>query len=89
MGRIVHIGKSASLRRTTSHPSTEAFPGSGDTKFQHVEAAELHYTRAVKQFFDWRDEHRLGLADVEAITLATYIEELGTKTSKPTVKPVV
>jgi len=49
----------------------------------------LHYTRAVKQFFDWCDEHRLGLADIEAITLATYIEELGTKTSKPTVKPVV
>jgi len=57
--------------------------------FQHVEAAELHYPRAVRQFFDWCDERRLELADIEAITLVTYIEELGTKTSKPTVKPVV
>ena len=40
---------------------------------------------AVKHFFDWCDEHRLQLADIEAITVATYIEQLGTKTSKPTV----
>src|SRR5215471_131150 len=61
------------LAPANDHPSTEAFPESGDTKFQHVEAAELHYTRAVKQFFDWCDERRLELADIEAITLATYI----------------
>ena len=49
----------------------------------------MAYAAAVRQFFDWCDERRLELAYIEAITLATYIEELGTKTSKPTVKPVV
>jgi integrase/recombinase XerD len=46
----------------------------------------MAYARAVKQFFDWCDERRLKLADIGAITVATYIEQLGTKTSKPTVK---
>ena len=46
----------------------------------------MAYARAVKQFFDWCDERRLELADIEAISVATYIEQLGTKTSKPTVK---
>ena len=46
----------------------------------------MAYARAVKQFFDWCDERRLKLADIEAITVATYVEQLGTKTSKPTVK---
>jgi integrase/recombinase XerD len=46
----------------------------------------MAYVRAVKQFFDWCDECRLKLADIEAITIATYIEQLGRKTSKPTVK---
>ncbi|HKU28115.1 MAG TPA: tyrosine-type recombinase/integrase [Candidatus Sulfotelmatobacter sp.] len=46
----------------------------------------MAYARAVKQFFDWCDDRRLELADIEAITVATYIEQLGTKTSKPTVK---
>jgi site-specific recombinase XerD len=44
------------------------------------------YARAVKQFFDWCDERRLQLKDIEAITVAVYIEQLGTEQSKPTVK---
>jgi integrase/recombinase XerD len=46
----------------------------------------MAYARAVKQFFDWCDERRLELADIEAISVATYIEQLGTTASKPTVK---
>jgi hypothetical protein len=46
----------------------------------------MAYARAVKQFFDWCDDRQLELADIEAITVATYIEQLGTKASKPTVK---
>jgi integrase/recombinase XerD len=46
----------------------------------------MAYARAVKQFFDWCDERQLQLADIEAISVATYIEQLGTKASKPTVK---
>ncbi len=42
---------------------------------------------AVKQFFDWCDEHRLELHEIEAITVAAYIEQLGNQASKPTVKP--
>ncbi len=40
----------------------------------------------MKQFFDWCDERRPKLADMEAITAATYIEQLSTHASKPTVK---
>jgi site-specific recombinase XerD len=46
----------------------------------------MAYARAVKQFFDWCDERRLKLGDIEAISVATYIEQLGTTASKPTVK---
>jgi site-specific recombinase XerD len=46
----------------------------------------MAYARAVKQFFDWCDDRQLGLADIEAISVATYIEQLGTTVSKPTVK---
>ncbi len=46
----------------------------------------MAYARAVKQFFDWCDDRQLELADIEAISVATYIEQLGTMTSKPTVK---
>ena len=31
----------------------------------------MAYARAVKQFFDWCDERRLHLMDIEAISLAT------------------
>jgi hypothetical protein len=43
----------------------------------------MAYARAVKQFFDWCDERRLELMDVEAISVATYIEQLGRTASKP------
>ena len=44
------------------------------------------YARAVKQFFDWTDKRHLELREIEAITVAAYIEQLGTTLSKPTVK---
>ena len=47
----------------------------------------IAYARAVKQFSDWCDERRLRLTDIEAISVATYIEQLGNTASKPTVKP--
>ena len=46
----------------------------------------MAYARAVKQFFDWCDERRLELHQIEAITVAAYVEQLGSKASKPTVK---
>src|ERR1700746_752227 len=46
----------------------------------------MAYARAVKQFFDWCEERRLKLGDIEAISVATYIEQLATTASKPTVK---
>lgn len=44
------------------------------------------YARAVKCFFDWCDESRLELHDIEAITVAAYVEQLGGALAKPTVK---
>src|ERR1700737_3814717 len=44
------------------------------------------YARAVKQFFDWTEKRRLELQEIEAITVAAYIEQLGATVSKPTVK---
>src|SRR5215468_9341424 len=46
----------------------------------------MAYARAVKQFFDWCDDRRLKMDEIEAISVATYIEQLGTTVSKPTVK---
>jgi hypothetical protein len=46
----------------------------------------MAYARAVKQFFDWCDEHRLELHEIEGVTVAAYIEQLGNQASKPTVK---
>jgi site-specific recombinase XerD len=46
----------------------------------------MAYARAVKQFFDWCEDHRLGLEDIEPIAIAAYIEELGSAMSKPSVK---
>jgi hypothetical protein len=43
-------------------------------------------TRAVKQFLEWCDERQFKLAVIEAITVATYIERLGTRASKLTIK---
>jgi hypothetical protein len=33
--------------------------------------------RAVKYFFDWCQDQRLGLDDIEPIAIAAYIEQLG------------
>jgi site-specific recombinase XerD len=44
------------------------------------------YARAVKRFFDWCDESRLELRDIEPITVAAYVEQLCGAVAKPTVK---
>src|ERR1700760_3551895 len=46
----------------------------------------MAYARAVKQFFDWCEDHRLALDDIEPIAIATYIEELSSKIARPSVK---
>jgi integrase/recombinase XerD len=46
----------------------------------------MAYTRAVKQFFDWCERRRLELEDIEPLSVAAYIEQLGENASKPTVK---
>src|SRR5262249_58069882 len=46
----------------------------------------MAYARAVKQFFDWCEDHRLALDDIEPIAIATYIEELGSQIARPSVK---
>jgi site-specific recombinase XerD len=46
----------------------------------------MAYARAVKQFFDWCDKRKLELNDIEALSVAAYIEQLGVEASKPTVK---
>jgi hypothetical protein len=40
--------------------------------------------RALKQFFDWTDNWRLELQEIEAITVAAYIEQPGATVWKPT-----
>jgi integrase len=42
------------------------------------------FARAVKQFFDWTDNWRLELQEIEAITVAAYIEQPGATVWKPT-----
>src|SRR6516225_9693023 len=46
----------------------------------------MAYARAVKQFFDWCDRRKLELEEIGPISVAAYIEQLGTEASKPTVK---
>jgi site-specific recombinase XerD len=46
----------------------------------------MAYARAVKQFFDWSDKRKLKLGDIEPLSVAAYIEQLGAEASKPTVK---
>ena len=46
----------------------------------------MAYAHAVKKFFDWCEERRLEFHEIEAITVAAYIEQLGNRASKPTVK---
>jgi integrase/recombinase XerD len=44
------------------------------------------YARAVKQFFDWCDQQRFDLHAIGSVAVAAYIEQLGSRASKPTVK---
>jgi site-specific recombinase XerD len=44
------------------------------------------YARAVKQFLDWCEDRRLELHDIDALSVAAYVEQLGSRTAKPTVK---
>jgi Phage integrase, N-terminal SAM-like domain len=46
----------------------------------------MAYARAVKRFFDWCDRRRLKLEEIEPLSVAAYIEQLGAESSKPTVK---
>ena len=46
----------------------------------------MAYAHAVKKFFDWCDKRRLGLEEIDPLSVAAYIERLGVEASKPTVK---
>ena len=46
----------------------------------------LAYARALSDFFSWCDDHGVTLIDIEPITVAAYVEYLGTVYAKPTVK---
>jgi integrase/recombinase XerC len=51
------------------------------------ENARTAYYRAVCRFFAWCDEHKLGgIADIEPLHVAAYIEALGKDFEKPTVQ---
>jgi len=65
----------------TSHRFIEFFTAT--IRNRNTRAA---YARAVKQFFDWCDEQRLALHAIGSITVAAYVEQLGNRASKPTVK---
>jgi hypothetical protein len=39
-----------------------------------------------KQFFDWKEAQRFGLEDIEPVTVAAYIEQLGAEMAKPSIK---
>ena len=44
------------------------------------------YYRAASEFFDWCDQARLGLLDIEPVHVAARVERLGRGFSPPTVK---
>jgi site-specific recombinase XerD len=44
------------------------------------------YGRAVRDFCDWCEERNIGLRDISPFLVAAYIEELGTKVDRPSVK---
>jgi site-specific recombinase XerD len=44
------------------------------------------YYRAACEFFDWCDQARLGLLDIEPVHVAAWVESLGQGFSPPTVK---
>jgi hypothetical protein len=43
------------------------------------------YSRAVKQFRDWCEDLRRELYEIDPLTVAGYVEQLGSRTAKPTV----
>jgi site-specific recombinase XerD len=47
----------------------------------------MAYYRAVTDFFAWVERHKIGsLVDIEPLHVAAYVETLGTRMAKPTVK---
>jgi integrase/recombinase XerD len=44
------------------------------------------YYRASCEFFDWCDQARLGLLDIEPVHVAAWVEDLGRRFAPPTVK---
>jgi site-specific recombinase XerD len=44
------------------------------------------YYRATSEFFDWCDQARLGLLDIEPVHVAAWVESLGREFSPPSVK---
>jgi len=44
------------------------------------------YARATARFCDWCDEHKVSLRAIEPTLIAMYVEELGARRAKPTVK---
>jgi site-specific recombinase XerC len=47
----------------------------------------MAYYRAVTDFFAWVDHHKIGqLVDIEPLHVAAYVEALGSRMAKPTVK---
>src|SRR5271154_3001686 len=44
------------------------------------------YYRAAMEFFDWCDQARLGLLDIEPVHVAAWVESLGREFSPPSVK---
>jgi site-specific recombinase XerD len=46
----------------------------------------LAYARAVKQFFDWTGTQNLRLDDIEPVSVAAYMEQLGAEMAKPSIK---
>jgi site-specific recombinase XerD len=47
----------------------------------------MAYYRAVTEFFAWIDQHKIGqLVDIEPLHVAAYVEALGARMAKPTVK---
>jgi integrase/recombinase XerD len=49
----------------------------------------MAYARVVKQIFDWCENHRLSLDEIEPIAIAADIEQLGINASKQTVKQIL
>src|SRR5450432_3775603 len=86
-----------SVRARMAVPAIVAGAGAGDNaarRFLEFFAATIRnrntrmaYYRAVTEFFAWVDRHNIGqLVDIEPLHVAAYIEALGTKMSKPSVK---